>query len=309
MIYQLTSSPWLKKVAPVALTVVAGAGVVGTAALAAAATPKALEKKAEAEKKKGEPLTNWEKFKAMAPSYIPAATSGVITLGAIGGLVIDSNRKQAEWAALVASSNQIINRTAKKYTALREVVKEKQPEIIEEFDKKNFDDTWNEYVKNKLDHKEAWCTSRCFPDCSGEDWGIPRMFGIEYGNGLADENGHEIIFFEATPGDVMTAMYNLNGLFHTKGIVYVNDLFRLLNLPKTQLGELLVWDPSVLFDEWESDWIGIYTEDWAMEDDVPQPAMGTIIRFHIPPLAEGYADGMGIPDMLYPSEPPKLQSV
>lgn len=309
MLYQISSSPWVKKSIPVVLTVIAGVGVVGTATLAAIATPKALAKKEEAEKEKGSPLTTWETFKSMAPSYIPAVSTGIVTIGAIGGIVADSNRKQAEMAAVIAGGNQIINKISKKYAMLHDTVEQKHPETIKEFDKQNFDDRWNEYIKNKIDHKRAWCGCKCFPDCSGEEWGVPRLFGIEYGNGLVDENGHEIIFFEATPGDVVTAMYNLNGLFHTKGIVYVNDLFGLLNLPKTQLGELLVWDPSVLFDEWESDWIGIYTEDWEMEDDVPQPAVGTIIRFFIPPLAEGYAEGMNIQSLLRPFKPSKMQSI
>lgn len=307
--YTIVESPWLKKAVPIALTAVAGAGCIGTAVLAAKETPRALEAKAEAEKEKGEPLTTWESFKAMAPSYIPAAGAGAVTIASIAGMAVLNHRQYVELTGLIAGSQHIINRMSKKYTLLRNEVQEKHPEIIEEFDKQTFDDKWNEYVKNKLNHKRAWCGSRCFPDCSGEDWGVPRMFGIEYGNGLADENGHELIFFEATPGDIMTAMYNLNGLFHTKGIVYVNDLFNLLNLPKTQLGDMLVWDPSVLYDEWESDWIGIYTEDWEMEDNVPQPAIGTVIRFHIPPLAEGYADGMGIPDRWYPAEPSNLQTV
>lgn len=307
--FNVVESMWVKKAVPVVLTVVAGAGCIGTAVLAAKETPKAIEEKAEAEKIKGEPLTTWEKVKAMAPCYIPAAATGAVTIASIAGMAVLNHRQHAELAGLIAGSQHIINRMSQKYALLRNDVQEKHPEIIEEFDKRSFDDKWNEYVQNKLDHKRAWCGSRCFPDCAGEDWGVPRMFGIEYGNGLADENGHEMIFFEATPGDIMTAMYNLNGLFHTKGLVYVNDLFYLLNLPKTQLGDMLVWDPSVLFDEWESDWIGIYTEDWQMEDNVPQPAVGTIIRFHIPPLAEGYAEGMNIPDRNCPAEPSNLQTV
>lgn len=309
MLYQLRSSPWVEKVTPIALTLVAGVGVVGTATLAAVATPKALEKKAEAEKEKGKPLTVWEKFKTMTPSYIPAVGTGIITIGAIGGILLNSSRKQAELATVIAGGNQIINKISKKYGMLHDTVKEKQPDIIEEFDKRNFDDVWNEYVKKKANKKEAWCQMRSFPDVWGDAWGEKRMFGIEYGNGLADENGHEIIFFEATPGDVAVAFYNLNGLYNQDGTKCVNDLFHLLNLPKTQLGELLVWDPNVLWDEWESDWIGYYTEDLELEDDVPVPATCTMIYFQIPPLAEGYADGVGIQDMLHPAESLKLQSV
>lgn len=312
MQYNLIQSPWLRKVTPIALTAVAGAGVVGTAVLAAKATPKALEKKAEAEKAKGEPLTTWEAFKAMAPSYLPSAGAGLVTMGAIGGILLDSNKKQAELASIVAGGNQIINRMSRKYGMLRDEVKEKHPEIIKEFDEKTFDDQWNEYVRKKRDKKTAWCNMECFPDVSGEEWGVPRMFGLEYGNGLADENGHEYIFFEATPADIVTAFYNLNGLFHTSaqfgGLIYMNELFYLLNLPKTQLGEMLVWDISVLLEEWETDWIGFYTEDMVMEDDVPQPMTCTMINFHVPPLAEGYKDGMGIPDCLFPAEPSNLQT-
>lgn len=293
MVYEMIESPWLKKATPVVLTFVAGAGVVGTAVLAAKATPKALEKKAEAEKEKGEPLTTWEAFKAMAPSYGPAVATGAITLSAIGGIIVDSNKKQAKLAAVVASGNQIIDRVSRKYTMLREDVKEKHPEILEEFDEKTFDDKWNDYVKARVKKTRAWCDTSCFSDCSGEEWGVPRMFAIEYGNGLADENGHELITFESTPGDIITAFYNLNGIYHQEGIVYLNDLFSLLNLTKTDLGERLVWDPSVLWNEWGADWIGFYTEDWEMEDNVPQPAIGTTIHFTIPPLAEGYAKAMG----------------
>lgn len=309
MNYQIIQSPWLKKAVPIALTAVAGAGVVGTAVLAAKATPGAIEKKEEAERLKGEPLTTWEAFKAMAPSYGYAAGTGLITLGAIGGLVIDNNRKQAELATIVASGNQIINRVSRKYGLLHDTVKEKHPETIKEFDEKNFDDAWNEYVKGKNRKKVGWCGMTAFPDVEGEDWGVPRMMGIEYGNGLADENGHEIIFFEATPADVVCAFYNLNAYYHHEGLIYVNKLFYLLNLPKTDLGDRLVWDPSVLWDEWESDWIGFHTEDLEMEDNVPQPASCTMICFDIPPLAEGYANGMGIQDCLNPSEPSNLQTV
>lgn len=313
MRYEVVNSPWMRKAVPIALTAVAGAGVVGTAVLAAKATPKALEEKNAAEKAKGEPLTTWEKIKAMTPSYLPAAGTGLLTFGAIGGLVIDSNRKQAELASVIAGGNQIINRISRKYGMLRDEVKEKHPEIIKDFDEKTFDDQWNEYVKKRNLKKQAWGFCDALPDTCGEDWGVPRMFGIEYGNGLADENGHEIIFFEATPGDIVTAFYNLNGLFHTSerygGMIYMNQLFRLLNLPKTQLGDMLVWDISVLVDEWETDWIGFYTEDIEMEDNVPQPAACTMIYFHVPPLAEGYKDGIGIPDCLYPAEASNLQTV
>ena len=301
MIYQIVPSPWVRKTIPVALTAVAGAGVIGTAVLAAKATPAALEKKAEAEKEKGEPLTNWEKFKAMAPSYIPAVTTGAVTLGAIGGLVANSNRRQAELASLVAGGNQIINRVSKKYGLLRDKIQEKNPEIIREFDQKSLDDEWNDYVKEQA-HKRAWCIRSLFPIENPEEWGQTCVMCFEYGNGLADENGHELIFFESTPGDVMSAIYNINGYYQSNGFVRVNDFFHELSLTKTDLGNRLVWDASVIFEEWETNYLGFNSQEIPLEDDVPEPATCILIRSDVPPLAEGYADGMGFPDLCHPTE-------
>lgn len=329
MKYEIVNSPWVRKALPIALTAVAGAGVIGTAVLAAKATPAAIEKKEEAEKEKGEPLTTWEKLKAMAPSYLPAAGTGIATLGAIGGLVLDSNKKQAELASIIAGGNQIINRVSKKYHLLREEVKDKRPDIVKEFDQRTFDDQWNEYVKNRNEHKSAWCSVKspvefetsAFWNVSGDAWGEKQMFGIEYGNGLADENGHEMIFFEATPGDVIAAFYNLNLFYQHDGYQTVNDLFQELNLPRTELGKNLVWDPDVLINEWEAYSISFYTEEMPMEDDVPEPATCTMIyydfppeymiedkdtctmiRYDVPPLAKGYAEAMELPDILCPKE-------
>lgn len=301
MEYQLISSPWIKKITPIALSVTASVGVVSTAILAVKATPDALERKAEAEKEKGESLTTWEAFKAMLPSYIPAIATGTLTIGSIAGAAILNDRQQSKLAGIITGSNQIINQASKKFNLLREDVRKRNPEILEVFDKKCLDDEWNRYIKERQ-NKRAWCWPRSLPIEESEEYGQIRMFGIEYGNGLRDENGHEYIFFEATPGDVITAFYNLNGLARQDGTKKVNDLFHLMNLPKTQLGDALVWDPCVMWEEWESDFIHFTTEDIPMEDDAPQPLVCTLIHYTIPPLAEGYAEGIGIPDCCFPVE-------
>ena len=297
MRYELISSPWIKKVIPYALTAAAGAGVIGTAVLAAKATLKALEKKAEAEKEKGEELTTWEKFKVMAPSYVPAASAGTATIAAITGIVLDSNAKQAELAAVVTSGNRIIDKISRRHMALREEVKKKDPEVIEEFDKRSLNEQWEAYVKERAKMR-GHCWGESMPINDSSEWNERMLFGIEYGNDLTDENGNQIIFFESTPADVVCAFYNLNGLARTNSlpITRVNDLFHLLHLPKTQLGEELVWDPSVMWYEWETDFIHFITEDIPLEDEsmAPEPAVCRMIYFTIPPLAEGYGEAMGI---------------
>lgn len=300
----ILSAPWVKKAAPWILTGVAGAGVVGTAVLAAKATPKALDRLEEAEKEKGEELTTWEKFKVAAPSYIPTAGVGAVTLSSIAGMAVLNNKQQVELSAVIAGGNQIINRISRKYGTLREEVEKKDPDILKDFDKKTLDDQWEEYVQERMKKKvHCWLNGECLPIDDSCEWGETRMFAIEYGNGLSDENGHEMIFFEATPGDVLCAFYNLNGIYQQEGVVSVNELFSFLGLPSTELGHRLTWDIDWMLDEWATSFIDFCTTDMPLEDDtVPSPAVCTIIQFNIPPMAEGYSEGMEIADCFGPTE-------
>ena len=181
------------------------------------------------------------------------------------------------------------------------LVLEKNPDILKEFDQKTLEEEWTSYVKERM-KKKAWCWPTTCAIQDSSEWGEQRLFGIEYGNGLADENGNEIIFFDSTLGDVQAAFYNLNGHYQQDGTQKVNDLFKFLGLPKTQLGEILVWDPEVLISEWETNFIEFFTEDLPLEDNVPEPAICTLVTFRVPPLAEGYAEGMDIQDFLFPKE-------
>ena len=301
MQYQVVSSPWLHKATPIALSVVAGAGVVGTAVLAAKATPDAIERKKEAEEKKGEPLTKWEAFKVMFPSYIPAGTTGLVTLASIAGLSIHDNATQSKLAGVVASGNQIINGISRKYASLRSEVAEKHPEILKEFDERSLEDQWTEYVHERM-KKFAWCNS-LFPGFeSPEDWGKVQLMCLEYGNGIPDENGHDLIFFYASPGDVMSAIYNINGQYQERGIVSVADFFQYMHLPRTDLSVRLVWDAEVLNTEWNMNFIGFHSREYALEDNVPDPATCILLQPDIPPLAEGYAEGMEYPSIYCPKE-------
>lgn len=301
MNYSIISSPWVKKIVPWALTAVSGAGVIGTAYLAAKATPKACEAKSKAENEKGKPLTTWEAVKAMAPSYIPSAISGAITLSSIAGLTLLNNKQTAKLNMMIAGGNHIINQVSKKYNLLRNEVEKKDPDTLKDFDQKILDDQWQEYVLERM-KKRAHCWGECLPLSDSSEYGERRMFCIEYGNGLADENGHELIFFEATPGDVIAAFYNLNGKFRETGIISMNDLFTFLGLPHTDLGKNLVWDENVLFDEWGIDFIDFDTQDMPMEENVPEPVICTMIILKIPPLSEEYAEGMNIPSCVFPTE-------
>ena len=90
-----SSQLYLKRNGSTILTVLGGVGVVSTTVLAIQATPKALSLIDSAKKKKGEKLTELEKFKTAAPVYIPTVLSGVATLGCIFGANILNKRYQS----------------------------------------------------------------------------------------------------------------------------------------------------------------------------------------------------------------------
>jgi len=301
MNYQLIQSPWLKKILPVTLAATAGAGVIGTAVLTAKATPEALERKAEAEKAKGEPLTTWETVQAMAPSYIPAAGAGIATIASIAGMALVNKNQQAKLAGVIAGGNQIINRVSKKYDALRNEVRENDPELLKRFDVKSLEDEWEPYVKERR-KKKAFCPLECLDMDDPHEWGVPRMWFIEYGHGLEDENGHEGVMFEATPGDVLSALYQLQKKFDDMGYAYFNDLLTFLHLPHTDLGSKLIWEIDAVFNDWETGWLDTYTSTTPLEDDVPEPIVCTELFFYSPPMAEGYAEWAEIPSRLHPQD-------
>lgn len=126
------------KVSPTALTWIGAIGVVATAVLSAAATPKVLRDLDAATDEKGETLTPLETVRVAAPSYIPAAISGLTTLACIFGAdTLNKRRQAALMSAYVVLDNA--------YTEYRNRVKEKLGEetdaqIIEEIEKDKLSD-------------------------------------------------------------------------------------------------------------------------------------------------------------------------
>lgn len=108
-----SSQLYLKRNGSTILTVLGGVGVVSTTVLAIQATPKALSLIDSAKKKKGEKLTELEKFKAAAPVYIPTVLSGVATLGCIFGANILNKRYQAS----LISAYALLDNSYKEYRA------------------------------------------------------------------------------------------------------------------------------------------------------------------------------------------------
>lgn len=86
-------------------------GVIGTAVLAASATPKVVRLLENTEYEKGEPLTKIEKVKLAAPAYIPAAITGMATISCIVGANVLNHKQQAS----LISAYALLDRSYKDY--------------------------------------------------------------------------------------------------------------------------------------------------------------------------------------------------
>ena len=75
-------------------------------------------------------------------------------------------------------------------------------------------------------------------------------------------------YFESTLYDLQNAVYNINRLYALHGSVSINELYKRLNLPPTDFGEVLGWSA---YKDWENlgyAWIDIKWELMTMPDDL-----------------------------------------
>lgn len=201
-----------KRNIPSLLSVIASLGVIGTAILSAKATPKAV-----ADISENGAETTKEKFKAAWKNYIPAAASGLFTIGCI----LTSNgisKKQQD--ALMAS-----------YIALSKSYSAYKSEIIERH--------------GVEEHREIMCMLDA--KRAGEE---PILRGGEFGDanlnfGVDEE---EVLFYDmvggqyfySTIGKVLRAEYRLNREFCLQSEQTMDDFYEYLGLdrqkPEKQMG-------------------------------------------------------------------------
>lgn len=197
-----SSQLYLKRNASTILTVVGGAGVVGTTVLGIKATPKALALIDNAKKQKGEKLTKLEKVKVAAPVYIPTILTGVATIGCIFGANILNKRTQAglisAYALLDSSYKEYKNKVTELYgdgahdIVIEEIAKDKYEQVKPEFEDLLVYDEFSgnyfsttrmklaraEYELNRNIHMRGWADLNEFYEILGVD-GIDS--GEEYG--------------------------------------------------------------------------------------------------------------------------------
>ena len=235
------SKSFLGRNASTILTVIGGIGVVGTAVLAAKATPKAMALVEDAREEKGEELTTWETVKVAGPAYIPAIAVGAGTLMCVFSANILNKRSQAA----LTSAYALIDNAYKEY-------KDKLKELYgEEAHNKIVDAIAIEKVEDVRVANYNLCS---YCDLSVEDGtGEPKLFYDEYSNR----------FFETTIERVINAEYHFNRNFVLRGYAYLNELYEFLGLEPTDYGSKVGWS----IDDDEMFWVDFNHRKALMDND------------------------------------------
>lgn len=180
-------------------------GLIATTALAITATPKAITLLREAREEKGEELTRLESFKTAAPVYIPTAITGVTTLVCIFGANALNKHQQASlmsaYALLDNSFKQFREKVAEIYG------KEAEKQIIAGIAKDN-------------------CKGKAPEEDDGKNL-YYDFFSNRY--------------FRATVETVQRAEQNINREISTRGVAYVNDLYKDLGIDPIKSGWDYIW--------------------------------------------------------------------
>lgn len=253
-----------KKATPTILTCISAAGVVVTVALAVKATPKALkciDKAKEAKNaENGENLTRMETIGACWRCYIPAATTGIATIGCIFGANALNRRQQAS----LVSAYALVSRSFNGY-------KQKVKELYgEEAHRKVMASLAAEKSSKPPLYAGSLIqmTSLGFEDAGEEE----RLFY----DAISDR------YFQATISQVLQAEYHLNRNFAlTGGFITLNQFYEFLGISKVQGGDEVGWMVSD----------GVYWVDFDHQKTVVDDGLNGEVECYIidapfPPVSE-----------------------
>lgn len=201
------------------LTCVGAAGTVGTAVMAAKATPKALVLVENAKEEKGEELTKFETVITAAPAYIPTIITGVTTLACIFGANVLNKRQQA---ALMSA-----------YALLDNSFKEYKQKIGELYGEGANEKVREEIAKDK--YEDA--------DISVAD--DKRLFYDNFSQR----------YFESTLETVQNAEYWINRDLSMRDYATVNEFYEYLGIAPIDGGDEIGWSSGMNFDYYWQSWI------------------------------------------------------
>lgn len=218
----MNSRLFVKRNASTILTCLGGVGVVATTITAVKATPKALRLIEEAEQKKEEELTKWEKVKTAGPTYIPTVGLGISTLVCVFGAHILNQHQQAA----LMSAYALVDQSYKDY-------------------RRKLKELYGEEVDQEV--REAIAIEKA------EDIGVRGSYlGTNCDLSLEESNGEPQVFydehsgryFESTVEQVLTAEYHLNRNYILRGYSYLNEFYEFLGIEETDYGSVLGWAPN-----------------------------------------------------------------
>lgn len=261
-----------KKATPTILTCISAAGVVVTVVLAVKATPKALkciEKEKEVKNaENGENLTRMETIAACWRCYIPAAATGIATIGCIFGANVLNRRQQASLVSAYALASRSFNNYKQKVKELygEEAHKKVMASLAAEKSAKP------PLYAGSL----TQMTSLGFEDAGEEE----RLFY----DAISDR------YFQATISQVLQAEYHLNRNFAlTGGFITLNQFYEFLGISKVQGGDEVGWMVSDSLY-----WVDFDHQKTVVDDGLNGEVECYIIDAPFPPVSEEEWEDMEI---------------
>ena len=233
------------------LTGVGVVGVLGTAALAIQATPKAQERLKDAEKAKGSKLSKWEIFLNGSIPYIPTAIMATATITSILISHQLDHRKQVELASA--------------YTALAGSFVTYKEKVKEKVDEETYKEISYEYTKEKL-RRAARPPKPTSGLCT-----------------FYDDHSHR--YFEMSLETFKNSEHMINKIFAQDNYVSINQLYELWGLEPTTDGDLFGWSYARAHEFYGCGWIDLDFEKCILDDGMEV----YVIDLPFPPVP-GYED-------------------
>ena len=239
MSFNLTKS--IKKHSSALLCVFAAGGVAVTAVLAAKETPKAIRLFEQA---KEEELSKTETFIVVAPAYIPATISGILTIACIFS------------ANVLSKSNQAVITSA--YALLNEQYKRYKNKVVEHYGKESHERIMQELAVEKTADTHIY-TPGVFGSCSSLEFEDSDEETHIFYDSFSDR------YFESTFSRVLAAELALNRNMALGMSPALNDFYDLLGLDKTEDGEEIGWS----FYNMDYMWVDFNHIKMILDDDTP----------------------------------------
>ena len=212
------------------LTSIGAVGAVATTVMAVKATPKALMLLEEAERKKGEDLTNFEIVKVAGPTYIPTVLVGVSTLACIFGANVLSKRHQAS----LISAYAMLDNSYKEY-------------------KKKVEDVYGEDANARI--REEIVKGK-YIECDLPADGELELFYDMYSDR----------YFHSTKSKVQYAEYHLNRNLATRDYATIDDFYEYLGIAGIEGGDEIGWTTESIIEMYWQNWIDFTHQRVELED-------------------------------------------